>query len=76
MLCPLCDFLYIIQTLSHDLSDEPKKTRKELSYNIFFKRDGNSRNTITFAGKNLCHFALSLFFSPFQVRFLTAKVYI
>ena len=53
-----------------------KRREKELSYNIFFKRDGNSRNTITFAGKNLCHFALSLFFSPFQVRFLTAKVYI
>ena len=53
-----------------------KKARKRATLQYFFKRDGNSRNTITFAGKNLCHFALSLFFSPFQVRFLTAKVYI
>ena len=50
-----------------------KKARKRATLQYFFKRDGNSRNTITFAGKNLCHFALSLFFLLFRLGFSQPK---
>ena len=46
--------------------NQKKDGKKDYPTIFFFKRDGNSRNTITFAGKNLCHFALSLFFFSFS----------
>ena len=67
------NILVVVHSIAFCGKLKKKRREKELSYNIFFKRDGNSRNTITFAGKNLCHFALSLFFLLFRLGFSQPK---
>lgn len=73
MLCPLCDFLYIIQTLSHDLSDEPKKTRKELSYNIFSKETGILEIPLHLQAKTCATLPYLYFFFLFGLGFSQPK---